>query len=85
MARWMGDVFDKVFMDLLGWRLDPERSDVGSTVLLLGLQVTVNQKEICWAMGEAKMLQWTSDIVDVLVSGSLDSGLASTPQGPPLL
>ena len=38
-AEWVGNVFQRVVSQLLGWELDPRKADFGPPVLLLGLQL----------------------------------------------
>ena len=38
-AEWVGNVFQRVVSQLLGWELDPRKADFGPSVLLLGLQL----------------------------------------------
>ena len=76
LTQWMGDIFDEV-VTTFGWELELAKSAVGSSVLLLGLQVTIKGSEIRWVLGEAKRTQWAHDLSFVLSEDELEAGHAS--------
>ena len=43
-AAWQASAFQYVVEELLGWKLDPSKTEVGETITLLGLQVHVGQE-----------------------------------------
>ena len=63
--------------ELLGWELDPDKEDVGHTLQLLGLQITVDNFSASWRLGQAKRYQWMAELRNVLCSNLLEPGLAA--------
>ena len=47
VTGWISELFKRVVTDLLGWSLDPEKRSVGLSVVVLGLQISV-QGSISW-------------------------------------
>ena len=53
-ATWFAMVFEYIVTDLLGWQLDPGKSQVGAAITLLGLEIEMGQEVSCWRLGSDK-------------------------------
>ena len=76
-AEWISHTFEYVTTDLLGWRLDPEKSCAGQRVVLLGLEVQMHADASHWRLSSDKAQQWIGEITTFLESNRLTSAEAS--------
>ena len=44
-AAWQALVFDHVIQELLGWKLDGNKTEIGHGITLLGLQIHMSETE----------------------------------------
>ena len=70
-ARWQQEVFHEVASGLLGWELDPEKSETGTTVTLLGLSITMESTHSEWRLDARKAEEWSQDIDRILQADTL--------------
>ena len=59
---WVQNVFEYVVTYLLGWALDADKSKVGQSLTILGLQVTMGAQESAWVLDGTKAKEWADDI-----------------------
>jgi len=76
-ANWIGDLFKRVVTDLLGWDLDPDKADVGSCVVVLGVEITLDGEDSFWRLSPMKRQRWIDDLKTVLADDKLTPGHAS--------
>ena len=76
-AAWQSCVFQYVVEELLGWRLDPEKTEFGKQVTLLGLRITLNEESAEWTLSPDKASAWADDIQGFLDSDMLAPSDAS--------
>ena len=63
--------------DLLGWDLDPDKADVGSCVVVLGVEITLDGEDSFWRLSPMKRQRWIDDLKTVLADDKLTPGHAS--------
>ena len=76
-AGWLQGFFRRVVSGLLGWQLDPSKDAYGSSVVLLGLEITLKTQASCWRLSPPKAKEWLEDIVEALQSNYLAPSTAS--------
>ena len=47
---------------LLGWKLDHTKTEIGTTITLLGLEVSMGEQASEWRPSRDKALEWAEDI-----------------------
>ena len=62
---------------MLGWELDADKADLGSSIQLLGLEVSIMQGTSCWRLGSAKRASWSAELRQALTADTLTPGQAS--------
>ena len=65
-TRWQQEVFHEVASGLLGWELDPAKSETGTTVTLLGLSISMEATRSEWRLDTRKAEEWSKDIARIL-------------------
>ena len=70
-TEWLQGFFRKVVSDLLGWQLDTSKDAHGSTVVLLGLEITLQTQASQWRLSPARAKEWLEDIVEALEGNHL--------------
>ena len=76
-AHWFSLVFEYLVTDLLGWKLDPEKSKVGAAITLLGLDVEMGKDASCWSLGNEKAKEWIQEMKGILEANWLAPAAAS--------
>ena len=61
-AQWIQCVFEYVTQHLLGWSLDPDKSQVGDKLTILGLEIEFGPNDSRWALNPEKAAAWAQDI-----------------------
>ena len=77
LASWIGAFLETVVSDLLGWDLDPNKEDVGSTTQFVGLRISESKYSAKWCLGNMKARQWLWEFKQILKHDSLFRGQAS--------
>ena len=70
-ASWQACVFQYVVEDLLGWKLDPTKTEVGTAVTLLGLRINILEEHTEWQLSPDKALEWANQIQQHLINNRL--------------
>ena len=73
-AQWLAQVFEYIVASLLGWKLDPDKSKVGSAITLLGLEID-GARVVPLAR---KAQYWINDMREILEANWLTPAAAST-------
>ena len=76
-ARWKLGVFECIVTRLLGWGLDPDKSQVGQELTLLGLQINMGPLVSDWNLSADKARDWSNDIRRFVEEDRLTPGEAS--------
>ena len=76
-ASWVLQVFEYVTTELLGWQLNPDKSNTGVGITLLGLEVTTQADSSYWQLSHDKSQQWVDDVTRFLSEDRLTSAEAS--------
>jgi hypothetical protein len=61
-AQWQACVFEYVVQELLGWALDPRKTEIGRKITILGLEVHMTDTASEWQLSTDKATEWISDM-----------------------
>ena len=70
-ADWQACVFQYAVEELLGWKLNPGKTELGHTVTLLGLRVNILEDAAEWQLSTDKAKEWAEDILRFLQTNRL--------------
>ena len=70
-AGWTQCVCEYVVEYLLGWALDPNKTQVNERLTLLGLELQFGAKESTWILNPDKAAEWAQDIKTYLLQNRL--------------
>ena len=74
---WIAGLFKEVVEHLMGWSLDPAKTETGRELPLLGIQVSMVDGAALWSVDGEKASIWSQQIEEVLRTGVLSPGQAS--------
>jgi hypothetical protein len=65
-SAWVALVLEYIIQELLGWQLDPKKTEVGYTITLLGMQISMESTASEWTVSVDKATEWLKDITRFL-------------------